>query len=112
MGKSNLIKKLLITGAHWSPLESIGVGEYRWGHHFLDTVVFTIGANRSPLVLEIVDEGNSNLIKKLLSIRAHSSPLELKNLDGIIIFWTECCLPLESTGVHWSLRLYTRVRSI
>ena len=41
------------------------------------SVVFTIGAQWSPLELEIVDEGKSNLIKKLLSIGAHWSPLEL-----------------------------------
>ena len=76
--KSNLIKKFLTIGAHWSPLEfensdginifwtqwclpldSIGVGEFRWDQNFLDTVVFTIGAHLSPLELEIVDEGKS-----------------------------------------------------
>ena len=61
---------------HRSPLESIGVGEFRLDHHFLETVVFTIGAHWSPLKLEIIDEGKSNLIKKLLFIGAHWSPLE------------------------------------
>ena len=56
--------------------------------------VLSIGAHWSQLELEIVDEGKSNLIKKLLSIGAHWSPLELENSDGIIIFWTEWCLPL------------------
>ena len=74
-------------------MESIGVGEFRWDQHILDTVVFTIGAHWSPLELEIVDEGKINLIKKLLTIGDHWSPLELENLDGIIIFWTEWSLP-------------------
>ena len=52
-------------------MESIGVGEFRWDHYFLDTVVFTIGEHWSPLELEIVDEDKSNLIKKLLTIGAH-----------------------------------------
>ena len=55
--------------------------------------------------LKIVYEGKSIMIKKFLSIAAHWSPLELENLDGIIIFWTQWCLPLESIGVHWSWRL-------
>ena len=59
----------------------------------------------SPLELEIVDEGKSNLIKKLLITGAHWSPLELENSDGVIIFWTQLCLPLEPIGVHWSWRL-------
>ena len=37
----------------------------------------------SPLELEIVYEGKSNMIKKFLSIGAHWSPLELENSDGI-----------------------------
>ena len=62
---------------------SIGVGEFRWDQHFLDRMVFTIGAHWSPLELEIVDEGKSNLIKKLLTIGAHWNPLELENSDGV-----------------------------
>ena len=48
--------------------------------------VFSIGAHWSPLELEIVDERKSILIKKLLSIGAHWSPFELENSDRIIIF--------------------------
>ena len=67
-GKINLIKKLLTIGAHWSwriqmgstfsgqigvyhcsLLESIGVGEFRWDQHILDTVEFIIGVHWSPL---------------------------------------------------------------
>ena len=59
----------------------------------------------SPLELEIVDEGKSNMIKKFLNIGAHSSPLELENSDGIIIFWTQLILPLEPIGTHGSWRL-------
>ena len=69
------------------------------------SVEFIIGAHWSPLELEIVNEGKSNKIKKFLSIGAHWSPLELENSDGIRIFWTEWCLPLEPIGVHWSWRL-------
>ena len=81
MGKSNLIKKFLITGAHRSwkiqmgSAFSVWCGVYHW----------------SPLELEIEYEGKINLIKKLLTIGAHWSPLELENSDGINIFWTEWC---------------------
>ena len=51
-------------------MESIGVGEFRLDHYFLETVVFTIGAHWSPLELDIVDEVKSNLIKKFLTIGA------------------------------------------
>ena len=80
-------------------MESIGVGEFRLDHHFLETVVFSIGAHWSPLELVIVDEVKCNLIKKFLTIGAHWSPLEFENSNGINIFWTQCCLPLESIGV-------------
>ena len=59
---------------HRSPLESIGVGEFRWDQHFLDRVVFTIVA--------------------------HWSPLDLENSDGINIFSILWCLPLESIFNH------------
>ena len=61
--------------------------------------MFTIGAHWSPLELEIVDEGKSNLIKKLVTIGEHWSPFELENSDRANIFWTQWCLPLESNGV-------------
>ena len=63
-GKSNLIKKLLTIGVHWSLRIQMGSGQsgvYHW----------------SPLELEIVDESKINLIKKLPT-------------------------PSEPIGVHWS----------
>ena len=40
-----------------------------------------IGAHRSPLQLEIADDGDNNLIKVLLTNGAHWSPLELEIED-------------------------------
>ena len=53
----------VIRSRSFFPLESIGVGEFRWDQNFLDRVVFTIGAHWSSLEVEIVDEGKINLIK-------------------------------------------------
>ena len=61
--------------------------------------MLTIGAHWSPLELEIVDEDENNLIKVLLTIGDNWGPLGLENSDGIRIFWTEWCFPLEPIGV-------------
>ena len=46
----------------------------------------TIGAHWSPLELEIEDEDDNDLIKKLLAIGAHWSPFELEIQDEFKFF--------------------------
>ena len=64
---------MLTIGAHCSPLESIGVGDCRLIDNYLFNLLVTIGANWSPLELEIEDEDDNDMIKKEAF---HWNPLE------------------------------------
>ena len=56
-------------------------------------VLLTIGAHWSPLELEIEDEDDNNLIKKLLSIGAHWSwRIQMGSLFSVVF----------TIGAHWS----------
>ena len=74
-------------GAHWSPLELEIVDE---GKSNMIKKFLSIGAHWSPLELEIVDKGKINLIKKLLTIGSHRSPLEISEVFRFLDtdFWT------------------------
>ena len=70
------MRMIIILSRSCLPLEPIGV---HWSWIFKMSLIFsvlfcemlTIGAQLSPLGLEIVDEDDNNLIKKLLNIGAH-----------------------------------------
>ena len=66
----------------------------------MSVVMFPYGTHRETLVM--VEVMRARIIMSLEPIGVHWSPLEWDNSDGVIIFWTEQCLPLESIGVHWS----------
>ena len=59
--------------------------------------MFTIGVHWSSLKLEIADEGKINLIKKLLTIGGHWSPLEIV-YEGK----SNMIKKFLSIGTHWS----------
>ena len=58
---------------HWSPLESIGVGDEMRDNAELIQMVITIGAHLSPLELEIEKRDTAELIQMVIIIGAHCS---------------------------------------